>query len=135
MDDEDAERLILELQKRFRELGEPQLADQDSYIVDHPEIGRKRLRPRERLAQMLEAFERTMSLDDEATRRASLDLIARATHGEVPEIRVVPYDEETGEPSEPFHFVHLHRLSDLRQRLTSLAEMVRYGEFDRGIEE
>lgn len=133
MDDEKALRLIEYLQARFREIGEPQLADQDLYLEDDPELGRRRARPSERLAQMLEAFERTMALDDEATRREAMDLIAGATGGEVPPVRIIPYDEVAGEPGEPFYFRHTRNLSDLRKRLSKLAVSARYGErFSRG---
>lgn len=125
MDDEDALRLIEYLQARFRDLGEPQLADQDAYVKEDPKLGRRRVRPRERLAQMLEAFERTMALDDENTRRKATDLIARAADGRVPEVRVVPYGED-GEPGEPFHFAGLPDLSGERQQLRVLAERIRY---------
>lgn len=111
MNELERDELIRTLSEEFRAFGQPELADEESYGLETPD-GRLRPDPRKQLMLMLEAFERTVALEDAATFRKATLLISESTGGAVPEVRIVPLTR-AGADAVPIPF-DLAEVEDIR---------------------
>lgn len=76
MEDDDYRALIEELVRQLIGVGAQDLADEANYIVESPETGEgELLGPRERLIEMLQAFERFLAVRDGSVANAAFDNI------------------------------------------------------------
>ena len=89
MNDDDFLELIRLVQNELIASGAPELANERHYIEDLGEDGDIALSPLKMLIEMLQAFDRHMSLRDHLTYRTAMSSISETLAGDGPEHAVV----------------------------------------------
>jgi hypothetical protein len=130
MNESEAEAVIAVFADRLREIGEPEIAEQDDLVFRSDDGIVRRYDPRKRLVLMIQAFERSLALQDSSTfqvARNTIDRLADGFHGAEIVIVRVPEAGDTGVIAlshAPLRMEDLPDLSDLRVRLRELAARI-----------
>ncbi|MGB4065247.1 MAG: hypothetical protein WBK19_15595 [Azonexus sp.] len=120
--------LIDVLKEQLDLVGASGLADPRHYVKQDPETGEHfLLEPRQRLLEMLQAFERFLAVRDKTTLENSLERINRPETS--PQVETVEVLSTPGEgAAEPANFEGLEYLGDVRASLRELIYELRNDE-------
>lgn len=131
MNSEDFLSLIDLLTKELQQSGAGEIANPQYYVQYNPETGETRLLPpRQRLIDMLSAFERFMAVRDRATLQSSLARInALGIEGRVVAVNVLLTSGE-GE-GEVVNLVKAPDLSEIRAQVRQLIRQLQVDEAER----
>lgn len=131
MNSEDYLGLVDLLTRQLQESGAGEIASPRHYVEYNPETGETRLLPpRQRLIEMLAAFERFLAVRDRATLRSSLERInALAIKGRVAAVEVLltPGDGE----GKVVNLAGAPELSEMRTQVRQLIRQLQYDEAAR----
>lgn len=131
MNSDDYLSLIDLLTEKLQQSGAGEITAPQHYVEYNRETGETRLLPpRQRLIEMLAAFERFMAVRDRATLRLSLDRInVLATEGRVEEAEVLltPGEEE----GVAVDLARAPELSEIRAQVRQLVRQLQYDEAAR----
>lgn len=122
MNDEDYAAVIEYLTGRLREVGLNELADEDRYFELDADTGSVRLpAPNKILVEMLDAFQRHLSICDRATYKAAMTKISNVLKtGIVEEVLVVPIEGGSAD-RRPVNLGNAPDLSEAREMVRSLS--------------
>ena len=96
MDDDDFRALIELVCTQLRDVGVEDIADDRHYLVEGRPDAPRMLDPQQHLIQLLKAFERKMSVEDQATYYLALEQLNRSLDGDGPRGAVVELTMEQG---------------------------------------
>lgn len=125
MDEEELATLIRLIGAEFASIGRTDLADDENYLMQDPETGEARLTDRrERVADMLKAFERLMAIQDRATYDDAFAIMRRAVSPENAPQGAFVMPTPGSAAIFPFNLSEAPDLSDLRARVRQLAPRI-----------
>jgi hypothetical protein len=122
MEEEEIEGLVVLVTNQMREVGAAELADESNYLIRESETSEVRvLEPRERLVDMLKAFDRFLAIQDRQTYVNAFRIMNRALSEErAPKgafVLPTPGSREVA----PVDLSNAPDLSELRARVRNLA--------------